>query len=185
MAYVPSVVRRIRPSEHNPGDALVPVILDHGDQARVATVALGHFPRLGDRFDIEGLTWEITRVKDLQRGYVAQEGALEQIPVGASQEQVLIVLGTPSTVATVSGEAFYYISQTSQRAFAFMPYEVKDQRVIAVYFDKDRRVERLANYGLKDGKVFDFVTQTTPTGGKDAQYLRNVFRSLAPRLSGG
>ena len=116
----------------------------------------------------------------LQRGYVAQEGALEQIPVGASQEQVLIVLGTPSTVATVSGEAFYYISQTSQRAFAFMPYEVKDQRVIAVYFDKDRRVERLANYGLKDGKVFDFVTQTTPTGGKDAQYLRNVVEQ--PRL---
>ena len=48
----------------------------------------------------------------LQRGYVLPEGALEQIPIGATQEQVLIVLGTPSTVATVSGEAFYYISQT-------------------------------------------------------------------------
>ena len=47
-----------------------------------------------------------------QRGYVLPEGALEQIPLGASQEQVLLVLGTPSTVATVSGEAFYYISQT-------------------------------------------------------------------------
>ena len=47
----------------------------------------------------------------LQRGYVLQEGTLEQIPVGATQEQVLIVLGTPSTVATVNGEAFYYISQ--------------------------------------------------------------------------
>jgi outer membrane protein assembly factor BamE (lipoprotein component of BamABCDE complex) len=43
----------------------------------------------------------------LQRGYVLQEGTLEQIPVGTSQEQVLIVLGTPSTVATVSGEVFY------------------------------------------------------------------------------
>ena len=41
-----------------------------------------------------------------QRGYVLPEGALEQIPLGASQEQVLLVLGTPSTVATVSGEAF-------------------------------------------------------------------------------
>ena len=61
----------------------------------------------------------------LQRGYVLQEGALEQIPIGATQEQVLIVLGTPSTVATVSGEAFYYISQTSQRSAAFMPYEVE------------------------------------------------------------
>ncbi|MGH7880700.1 MAG: outer membrane protein assembly factor BamE, partial [Candidatus Binataceae bacterium] len=51
----------------------------------------------------------------LQRGYVLQEGALEQIPIGATQEQVLIVLGTPSTVATVSGEAFYYISQKTER----------------------------------------------------------------------
>ena len=95
------------------------------------------------------------------------------------------MLGTPSTVATVSGEAFYYISQTSQRAFAFMPYEVKDQRVIAVYFDKNRRVEKLAYYGLKDGKVFDFMSQTTPTGGKDVEYLRHVLQSLRPSLGGG
>lgn len=112
----------------------------------------------------------------LQRGYVLPEGALEQIPVGASQEQVLIVLGTPSTVATVSGEAFYYISQKAERAAAFMPHEIRDQRVIAVYFDKDRRVERLANYGLKDGKVFEFLSQMTTTGGQDLSYLRNLFK---------
>jgi outer membrane protein assembly factor BamE (lipoprotein component of BamABCDE complex) len=115
-----------------------------------------------------------------QRGYVMQQGALEQIPIGASQEQVLIVLGTPSTVATVNGEVFYYISQKAQRAAAFMPQEVVDQRVVAVYFDKDRRVRRLANYGLKDGKVFDFVSKTTPTGGHELTYLRGVFRALNP-----
>src|SRR5690348_12009179 len=102
-----------------------------------------------------------------QRGYVLQEGALEQIPIGASQEQVLIVLGTPSTVATVSGEVFYYISQKAERAAAFMKQEVTDQRVIAVYFDQDRKVRRLANFGLKDGKLFDFVSQTTPTSGQE------------------
>jgi outer membrane protein assembly factor BamE (lipoprotein component of BamABCDE complex) len=114
----------------------------------------------------------------LQRGYVLPEGALEQIPVGASQDQVLIVLGTPSTVATVSGEAFYYISQTATRSAAFMPHEVVDQRVIAVYFDKDRRVTKLANYGLKDGKIFDFYSQTTPTGGQELNYLRNMFKNI-------
>lgn len=113
-----------------------------------------------------------------QRGYVLQEGALEQIPVGASQEQVLIVLGTPSTVATVNGEVFYYISQKAQRGAAFMKQEVIDQRVIAVYFDNDRKVRRLADYGLKDGKIFDFVSQTTPTGGQDLNYLRGVFKNL-------
>ena len=40
-----------------------------------------------------------------QRGYVVPEHALEQIPLGASQEQVLIVLGTPSTVATPSSSS--------------------------------------------------------------------------------
>jgi outer membrane protein assembly factor BamE (lipoprotein component of BamABCDE complex) len=118
----------------------------------------------------------------LQRGYVLPEGALEQIPVGASQEQVLIVLGTPSTVATVNGEAFYYISQKTERAVAFMPHEVVDQRVVAVYFDKDRRVERLANYGIKDGRVFDFLSNTTPTGGVELSYLRGVLKSFAPKM---
>ena len=117
-----------------------------------------------------------------QRGYVLQEGALEQIPIGASQEQVLIVLGTPSTVATINGEVFYYISQKAQRAAAFLKQEVIDQRVIAVYFDEGRKVRRLADYGLKDGKIFDFVSQTTPTGGQDLNYLRGVFKNMMPKF---
>ena len=109
--------------------------------------------------------------ENFQRGYVIQQGALEQIPIGASQEQVLIVLGTPSTVATLNGDAFYYISQKTERGAAFMPQEVVDQRVVAVYFDKDRKVVRLANYGMKDGKVFDFISNTTPTGGAERSIL--------------
>ncbi len=111
-----------------------------------------------------------------QRGYVLPEGALENIPLGASQEQVLIILGTPSTVATVSGEAFYYISQRGEQTAAFMPQNVIEQRVIAVYFDKNRRVERLADYRLKDGKVFDYISRTTPSGGQELNYLNYLFR---------
>src|SRR5882724_3244352 len=84
--------------------------------------------------------------QNYQRGYILAEGALEQIPLGAPQEQVLITLGTPSTVATVSGEVFYYISARTEQT-SFLPEKVIDQRVVAVYFDKNRRVERLANYG--------------------------------------
>jgi len=114
-----------------------------------------------------------------QKGYIVPEGALEQIPIGASQEQVLILLGTPSTVATVSGEAFYYISQRAERQVAFMRQESVDQRVIAVYFDRNRRVERLANYGLKDGKIFDFVARTTPTSGREVSYISNLFKAFS------
>src|ERR1043165_5771163 len=110
-----------------------------------------------------------------QRGYVLADGALEQIPLGATQEQVLIVLGTPSTVATVSGEVFYYISSRTEQT-SFLPEKVVDQRVVAVYFDKNRRVERLANYGLQDGKVFDYISRTTPTSGQELSYLTYVFK---------
>jgi outer membrane protein assembly factor BamE (lipoprotein component of BamABCDE complex) len=119
-----------------------------------------------------------------QKGYIVPEGALEQIPIGASQEQVLILLGTPSTVATVSGEAFYYISQRAERKIAFMQQESVDQRVIAVYFDRNRRVERLANYGLKDGKIFDFVSRTTPTSGREINYLANFFQLFSWKPGG-
>ena len=112
-----------------------------------------------------------------QRGYIFDEASLEQVPIGASQDQVLLVLGTPSTVATVSGEAFYYISQKSQKT-AFLQPEVVDQRVLAVYFDPERRVTRIANYGLKDGKVFDFISRTTPTGGEELSFLTQIFKGL-------
>ncbi len=112
-----------------------------------------------------------------QRGYLLPDGALEQIQLGASQEQVLIVLGTPSTVATVNGEVFYYISQKAQQT-SFLPQREVDRRVIAVYFDKGRKVERLANYGIRDGRLFDFISRTTPTGGQELNYVQYILKAL-------
>jgi outer membrane protein assembly factor BamE (lipoprotein component of BamABCDE complex) len=113
-----------------------------------------------------------------QRGYVFDQASLDQVPIGASQEQVLLVLGTPSTIATVSGEVFYYISQQTEQKVAFLNPEVVDQRVLAVYFDQERRVARIANYGIQDGKIFDFVTRTTTTGGEELHLLRQIFGNL-------
>ena len=70
--------------------------------------------------------------EQFQKGYVLPPGALEQIPIGASQDQVLIVLGTPSTVATLSGEVFYYISQRTERNVAFM-----NQQIVRPARDRD------------------------------------------------
>jgi outer membrane protein assembly factor BamE (lipoprotein component of BamABCDE complex) len=117
--------------------------------------------------------------EQFQKGYILPPGALEQIPIGASQDQVLIVMGTPSTVATLNGEVFYYISQRSERKVMFMEQKVVDQRVIAVYFDKNRQVIRLANYGLQDGKIFDFISRTTPTSGQELSYLAPLFKLLS------
>ena len=117
--------------------------------------------------------------EQFQKGYILPPGALEQIPIGASQDQVLIVMGTPSTVATLNGEVFYYISQRAERKVAFMNQQIVDQRVIAIYFDKNRQVQRLANYGMQDGKIFDFISRTTPTSGQELSYLTPLFKLIS------
>jgi outer membrane protein assembly factor BamE (lipoprotein component of BamABCDE complex) len=107
----------------------------------------------------------------LTQGYVIDQQSIDLVPVGSSREQVLLALGSPSTTATFDSEVFYYVSQTRRRPVAFMNAKIVDQRILAVYFGQDGRVENIANYGLKDGKVFDFISRTTPTGGKDMNFL--------------
>jgi outer membrane protein assembly factor BamE (lipoprotein component of BamABCDE complex) len=115
---------------------------------------------------------------DINHGYQLDPTLLNQIKVGSSAEQVLVVMGTPSTTSTVGGSAWYYISQSTDRQYAFMDPKITDQRVLAIYFDNDKKVTRVANYGIKDGKVFDFVSRTTPTGGADSNLLSGLLHSM-------
>jgi outer membrane protein assembly factor BamE (lipoprotein component of BamABCDE complex) len=115
----------------------------------------------------------------IQQGYVIDQAALDATPVGSSREQVLLSLGTPSTINTLEGsEVFYYISQTRKRTVAFQKTRVTDQRVLAIYFGPDGTVSNIANYGLQDGKVFDFVRRVTPTGGKDLTFIQQILSGL-------
>ena len=115
---------------------------------------------------------------DIQHGYVLDDKALAQVRTGSSAEQVLVVMGTPTTTSTVGGDAWYYISQKTQQSVAFSKPDIIDQHVVAIYFGKGKKVERLANYGLEDGKVFDFVTRTTPTTGSEPAFVRNLLTNL-------
>lgn len=110
----------------------------------------------------------------LMQGYVVDEQALQLVPEGSSRDQVLLALGSPSTTATFDNEVFYYISQKRVRPVAFMRPRLVDQRVLAVYFNEEDRVERIADYGLENGQVVDFITRTTPTGGRDATFLGQI-----------
>jgi outer membrane protein assembly factor BamE (lipoprotein component of BamABCDE complex) len=117
--------------------------------------------------------------EDFDRGYQVDEGTLSQVKVGATTKpQALALLGTPSTTSTVGGDAWYYIGQKMHHSLAFMPTQMTDQHVLAVYFDKSGKVDRIANYGMQDGKVFDFVSRTTPTAGREPDFLRNMIGGL-------
>lgn len=116
--------------------------------------------------------------EDLRHGYQIDQAALATVKPGMSAEQVLQILGTPSTVSTVGNKSWYYISQNTRRTVLFLGEQVEDQKVTAVYFNQAFKVERVALYGLQDGKVFDFIQRTTPTSGADRAFLSQLFRGL-------
>lgn len=117
-----------------------------------------------------------------QHGHVFRESDLTQIQNGMSQDQVRMVMGTPTTTTTSgAGNVYYYISSTQSQTSFLSPKETGRQ-VAAIYFDPNGGVERVANYGLKDGKVFDFISATTPApGARDEGLLKQLFRNLGTK----
>jgi len=126
---------------------------------------------------LAGCSEQITK-----HGQLFRETDIQQVQPGMGQEQVRSVLGTPTTTTTTgSGNAYYYISSTQSQSAFFSPKEI-DRQVLAVYFAPTGTVERVANYGLKDGKVFDFVSRTTPApGGQEEGILKSLFRNLGQK----
>ena len=74
------------------------------------------------------------------QGYAISQDALAQIRPGQSQELVVVVLGSPQTVnAFDEGTAWYYVeTKVDQTAFGLTT--VRERTVLAIYFDKNKKV---------------------------------------------
>ncbi len=117
-----------------------------------------------------------------KHGTQLSEEDVGQVSNGMTQDQVRQILGSPATVAAAGrGNAYYYISSTMQQT-AFMKPSETDRQVLAVYFAQNNTVERVANFGMKDGKVFDFISRTTPSvNSNDQSIVQQLFRNLGQR----
>ncbi|MBM3552017.1 MAG: outer membrane protein assembly factor BamE [Alphaproteobacteria bacterium] len=118
----------------------------------------------------------------VNRGAVLDSRSTSQVKPGMTAQQVMTALGTPSTTSTVGGDAWYYVSQRIERTFAFMPQNITEQRVYAVYFDKSKKVQRVADYGMEDGKPIDFISRTTPTAGPEYHLLQGMLSKVGSLL---
>lgn len=113
-------------------------------------------------------------------GAVIDERKAAQIKPGMAAQQVLAAIGTPSTTSTVGGDTWYYFSQRAERSVAFMQQTVTDQHVLAVYFDKSKKVQRTSDYGMQDGKPVDIQTRVTPTPGAESNLVQGLLSKVNP-----
>ncbi|MGC6511591.1 MAG: outer membrane protein assembly factor BamE [Parvibaculales bacterium] len=112
------------------------------------------------------------------RGYVFVQQSLDQVTVGQTgKEDVRAIMGSPSTVATVDASAFYYISSREETYLYRAPVET-ERRIVAIYFDDKDVVAQIAQYGLEDGNVVDYVKRETVTRGKELSLLGQLFGNI-------
>ena len=117
----------------------------------------------------------------IKHGHHFNDNDLQQIQPGMSQDAVRSALGTPDTTSAVqSGNAFYYISSTRKEVAFYKPEEV-DRRVVAVYFNRTGSVDQVANYGMKDGRVLDYVSHETAAHMRDRNFISRFFRGVGPK----
>jgi outer membrane protein assembly factor BamE (lipoprotein component of BamABCDE complex) len=122
----------------------------------------------------------------IRHGHQFQENDIQQVQTGMSNGQVMGLLGSPTTTATVNGgQTLYYISSTETQTAFFKPQET-DRKILAIYFTPLGAVERVSQYGLKDGKVINFSANQTPNSARDGNVIKQLFRKLGTKnLFGG
>ena len=119
------------------------------------------------------------------RGFAATPGSLEKLETGTqSREDVVRLIGSPSTVATFNPNVWYYITQ-KQEYYAFFRPTMLEQNVIQLSFNESGRLTAIKKYELSDSRDIAMVSRITPTAGKEItvleQIMGNVGRFSGPR----
>ena len=117
-------------------------------------------------------------VQTRTQGYELSKDALAQIRTGQSQDLVAYVLGSPQTTNTFGPETAWYYVQTRVSQTAFGLTTASDRTVLAIYFDKNKRVVDKAVYGNKDGKVIAIEQRRTPSYGQDRNFIESIIASI-------
>ncbi len=94
-----------------------------------------------------------------------------------TQEEVVRMLGSPSSVATFDQNTWYYISKRTSTT-AFLKPDVLEQRVVVINFDDSGVVRGMRLYGLDDANDITPVGRSTPTKGKELTVLDQMIGNL-------
>jgi len=120
-----------------------------------------------------------------QRGNLPPPEEIAQIHPGkTTKDQVVKILGTPSSVGVFNDKNWYYISSRTKQ-FSFLDPKVLDQQVFVVDFNDDGVVKAIDHKTLQDGKEVVPIARATPAPGRELSFLEQLVGNLGKFNSGG
>lgn len=112
------------------------------------------------------------------RGHLDVTKKLERLPKeDAYKQDVLRLLGTPSTRSSFGDETWYYIS-AKRETLAFFKPETTEQNVVAIQFDANGKVTDIRKFDKKDGQDIALIEKTTPTEGREYGFWEQMLGNL-------
>ena len=98
-------------------------------------------------------------------------------PGEISRNEVLEILGSPSSIVPFSNDTWYYISQRTE-TLAFFEPEIKKRQVVVISFDKVGKVTNIEILGLEKGQNITPVARKTITHGNKLTVLEQLVGNL-------
>jgi outer membrane protein assembly factor BamE (lipoprotein component of BamABCDE complex) len=117
-------------------------------------------------------------VTETRRGHLLPEGvAAELSAANMSQQRVVELLGTPSTVSAFDRNRWYYIGEVQQHQAFFKP-DVVARDVLILDFDNNQQLAKVGTLSEKDGQEVTLVSRETPTEGNKITVLEQILGNL-------
>src|SRR5437660_7033870 len=113
-----------------------------------------------------------------QRGNLPPPEKLAEIQPGVtSKDEVIKILGSPSSVSIFNDKSWYYISRRTGQ-FAFFDPHLLDQQVYIVSFDDREVVKTVDHKGVQDARAIDPVPRATPAPGRELTFLEQLIGNV-------
>jgi outer membrane protein assembly factor BamE (lipoprotein component of BamABCDE complex) len=120
-----------------------------------------------------------------QRGDLPERSALSQIHPGATtRDQVVQLLGSPSSTGVFDANSWYYISKETKQV-SFLAPDVVDQQVYVINFDGGGVVRSVEHKTLRDAENVPMAPGATPAPGRELTFMEQVLGNLGRFNQGG
>lgn len=112
------------------------------------------------------------------QGYEISDSAMAQIRPGQSQDLVTLVLGSPQSTNTFGDQSAWYYVETKVQQTSFGMNTALERTVLAIYFDKNKKVVDKAVYTAADGKTITVESRRTQSFGEDRTFIDQILQSF-------
>ena len=111
-------------------------------------------------------------------GYMPVQDSIDQLQVNkTSLSLAKSRLGEPALVLGNQEPIFIYSSQVTNRILFFEP-KVISRDVLVLYFNKKKKLKKLEEFNLKDGKSFQMNTHTTTLNAEQRSLVATLFSNI-------